>query len=190
MTGLEREHLVAGRQRVDQGGLPGAGARRGIQSDRPRRAAQPPDAAEHLAGQAGELRGRGGRSWAPPSRAAPGPGHSSARGSGGNAGHSGNSCPLMYLSDRAPGGGITFQIPLPRTRCAAWWAAMCGSTPTAGTCSPATRACTRSSRSAWSSPGTPMTWRRSCPPPASSACRCCHAAPGPAWPARRWGGRS
>src|SRR6516162_3598614 len=35
MPGFEGQHAVARRQRVDQRGLPGPGARRGVKSDRP-----------------------------------------------------------------------------------------------------------------------------------------------------------
>jgi hypothetical protein len=56
VTGLEREHLVTRRKRVDQGGLPGAGARGRVKRHRPRGAGQTRHPAEHLAGQLGELR--------------------------------------------------------------------------------------------------------------------------------------
>src|SRR6516165_81189 len=56
MPSFESQHTVPRRQRVNQRGLPGPSARRGVQSDRPRGAAQPRRAGQHVAGQAGELR--------------------------------------------------------------------------------------------------------------------------------------
>ena len=56
VTGLEREHLVTRGKRVDQGGLPGARTRCGVERHRPGRAGQARHPAEQLAGQPGELR--------------------------------------------------------------------------------------------------------------------------------------
>src|SRR5215470_6945455 len=67
-------------------------------------------------------------------------------------------------------------------RCGRSSAAECGSIRTPGTCSPGTRACTRSSRSAWCSPAMAARRRPWSPPPPSSACRSCRGGPGPAWP--------
>jgi len=56
VAGLERQHPVAGRERVDQRGLPGAGARRRVDDHGARRAQDPPEAREQLAAQRREVR--------------------------------------------------------------------------------------------------------------------------------------
>src|SRR6266566_3030674 len=55
MPGVEGQHAVARRQRVDERGLPGPGARRGIDRDGSGAAAQPAQSGQHVAGQRGEL---------------------------------------------------------------------------------------------------------------------------------------
>ena len=55
VPGVEGQHAVARRQRVDQRGLPGTGAGGGVDGDGPGAAAQPPEAGQHLARHSGEL---------------------------------------------------------------------------------------------------------------------------------------
>jgi hypothetical protein len=55
MAGLERQHPVARTQRVDQGGLPGAGARGRVDDDRAGGAEHPPQSLQNLHGQPGEI---------------------------------------------------------------------------------------------------------------------------------------
>src|SRR5918994_1575973 len=56
VAGLEAEHPVTRRERVDQRGLPGAGARARIDDDRVRRAERRLDRLEHLPAEGRELR--------------------------------------------------------------------------------------------------------------------------------------
>ena len=84
VAGLEREHAVARRERVDERGLPRAGAGRRVDDDRPatcgRRAAGP--RADRRRGR--RTPGRGGRSSGRRARAGRGRGRSSGRGSAGS----------------------------------------------------------------------------------------------------------
>ena len=86
VAGLEHQHAVARRQRVDEGGFPRAGARSGVDHDRALGLENVLQALEDLEGELRELGARGGRSSGGPSPAGRGPGRSSARGSAGNAG--------------------------------------------------------------------------------------------------------
>ena len=56
VAGLEREHAVAGRERVDERRLPRAGARAGVDDDRPARPEHPAQAVEDLEPERGEVR--------------------------------------------------------------------------------------------------------------------------------------
>ena len=56
LAGLDHQHAVAGRQGVDQGGFPGAGAGRGIDDDRVRGLEDGLDAFERAFGELGEFR--------------------------------------------------------------------------------------------------------------------------------------
>ena len=84
VAGLERQHAVAGRERVHQRGLPRAGPGRRVDDDRPARAEHPRQPLEDVGASARRTPGRGGRSSARPSRAGRDRGRWSARGSGGN----------------------------------------------------------------------------------------------------------
>ena len=56
LAGLHHQHAVAGRQRVDQRGFPGAGAGRGVDDDRIGGLEDGLDAVEAALGELGELR--------------------------------------------------------------------------------------------------------------------------------------
>ncbi len=56
LAGLHHQHLVAGRQRVDQGAFPGAGAGRGVDDHRVRGLEDGLDALEAALGQLGKFR--------------------------------------------------------------------------------------------------------------------------------------
>ena len=84
LAGLEHQHAVARRQRVDQRRLPGAGARRGKDDHRPAGLEHRPQPVEHLAARAPGTRARGDRWSGGPSPAARDPARWWARESAGN----------------------------------------------------------------------------------------------------------
>ena len=73
LAGLDHQHAVAGRERVDQRRFPGAGAGRGIDDDRIGGLEDGLDAFEHALGELGEFRSAVVDDRACPSRAGCGP---------------------------------------------------------------------------------------------------------------------
>ena len=86
VAGLDHQHAVAGRQRVDQRRLPRAGARRGIDHDRLRVLNTRFMPGEHVLAERRRTPGRDGRSSGGRSRAARGRGRWSGPGSAGSGG--------------------------------------------------------------------------------------------------------
>ena len=85
MAGFGHQHLVAGGQRVDDGGFPGPGARGRIDHHRVAGCRTPPCSLRGPPGRAARIPARDDRWWACPSRAERGPERWSAPGFAGNA---------------------------------------------------------------------------------------------------------
>ena len=158
VAGLGRDHLVAGRERVDQRGLPRAGAGRGIDDHRPARSRNTcrrpsstsrPELREVRTAVVD--RGRVDRPQHPVG---------DVRGAGDLQEVTAGSIHQTFHT--LARGHCRWSWRSWRPRWSGSWRARCATTPTRGTCSRPTRACSRSSR--WRSPSraTPTTSRRRC----------------------------
>ena len=169
VAGLEREHAVAGRERVDQRRLPRARARRRVDDDRAVGLEDVPQAVEHLEAELARTSGPRwsivGASIARRTRSGTlvGPGicrkwrplRTRVARVAGRRRHAGPLVdPTGRTSERAVRGDAR---PASRAALGASCAARCAPTPTRAICSPATRACTRASRCSSRSRATPTT---------------------------------